>query len=85
MKTRIISAIVMIALFVPLLIIGEIPYLVMTTILAVMGLYELKTFKNRNEKRKVEITMDNTSTAIVRTTLFEGEMVFPKSGTYEIK
>ena len=50
-----------------------------------MGLYELKTFKNRNEKRKVEITMDNTSTAIVRTTLFEGEMVFPKSGTYEIK
>ena len=41
MKTRIISAIVMIALFVPLLIIGEIPYLVMTTILAVMGMWEL--------------------------------------------
>ena len=41
MKTRIISAIVMIALFVPLLIIGEIPYLVMTTVLAVMGMWEL--------------------------------------------
>ena len=41
MKTRIISAIVMIALFIPLLIIGEIPYLVMTTIFAVMGMWEL--------------------------------------------
>jgi phosphatidate cytidylyltransferase len=41
MKTRIISAIVMIALFIPLLIIGKIPYLVMTTILAVMGMWEL--------------------------------------------
>ncbi len=41
MKTRIISAIVMIALFVPLLIIGKIPYLVFTTILAVMGMWEL--------------------------------------------
>ena len=41
MKTRIISAIVMIALFIPLLIIGEIPYLVMTSILAVMGMWEL--------------------------------------------
>lgn len=41
MKTRIISAIVMIALFVPLLIIGELPYLVLTTVLAVMGMWEL--------------------------------------------
>ena len=49
MKTRIISAIVMIALFIPLLIIGEIPYLVMTTILAVMGMWELM----RLEKMRV--------------------------------
>ena len=41
MKTRIISAIVMIALFIPLLIIGEIPYLVVSTVLAVMGMWEL--------------------------------------------
>ena len=41
--------------------------------------------KLKNEKRKVKITMDNTSTMIVQTTLFEGEMIFDKSGTYEIK
>ena len=41
MKTRIISAIVMIAIFIPLLIIGEIPYLVVSTVLAVMGMWEL--------------------------------------------
>ena len=47
MKTRIISAIVMIALFVPLLIIGEIPYLVMTTIFAVMGMWELMRLEEK--------------------------------------
>ena len=41
MKNRIISAIVMIAIFVPLLIIGETPFTVFMTILAVLGLYEL--------------------------------------------
>ena len=50
-----------------------------------MGIVEAETFKGRNEKRKVEIVMDNAATSIVRTTLFEGEMVFPDSGTYEIK
>lgn len=41
--------------------------------------------KNRNEKRQVLITMNNTSTMIVETTLFDGEMIFDKAGTYEIK
>lgn len=50
-----------------------------------MGKIEVDTFKNRSEKREVEITMDNTSTEIVRTTLFKGEMIFDKAGTYEIK
>ena len=45
----------------------------------------LGTHKNRNEKRKVLITMNNTSTMIVETTLFEGEIIFDKAGTYEIK
>lgn len=41
--------------------------------------------KKPSEKRKVKITMDNTRTAIKETTLFEGEMVFDTTKTYEIK
>ena len=46
---------------------------------------DLGPYKDRTEKRKVTITMDNTSTMIVETTLFDGEMIFDKAGTYEIK
>ncbi|MDD5888953.1 MAG: phosphatidate cytidylyltransferase [bacterium] len=41
MKTRVISAILMIAIFVPLLIMGEVPFAVFMTLLAVLGLYEI--------------------------------------------
>lgn len=41
MKTRVISAFVMLIIFLPILIIGGIPYIVAGTILATMGLYEL--------------------------------------------
>lgn len=51
MKVRVISAIIMIAIFVPLLIIGDLPFAIMMAILAVMGLYEL--IKVRETKRKL--------------------------------
>ena len=41
MKTRVISAIVMIAIFVPLLIIGKIPYIIFSAILSMAGMWEL--------------------------------------------
>ena len=41
MKTRIISAIVIILVFVPLLIIGELPFALFMAILSLLGLYEL--------------------------------------------
>ena len=41
MKARIISAILMMLIFIPLLIVGEVPFAVFMTILAVCGLYEI--------------------------------------------
>lgn len=41
MKIRIISAILMIAIFIPLLVIGEVPFAIFMTTLSVLGLYEL--------------------------------------------
>lgn len=45
MKTRILSAIIMIIIFVPLLIIGNVPFAVLMGIISLMGLYELLTIR----------------------------------------
>lgn len=50
MKTRIISAIVMLAISIPLLIIGKLPFAIFVTILGACGLYELLHIrKNKKE------------------------------------
>ena len=41
MKQRIISAVVLLAIFIPILLIGKIPYAILMTVLAWMGLYEI--------------------------------------------
>ncbi len=53
------------------------------TITTTVKVYENE--KKLNDKRKVIITMDNTRTLIKETTLYDGEMIFNKTGTYEIK
>lgn len=40
---------------------------------------------DRTKPRDIIIKMENTSTMIVETTLFEGTMTFSESGVYEIK
>lgn len=50
MKTRVISAIIMIAIFVPILIIGELPFAILMSALGICGLYEL--IKVRETKKK---------------------------------
>lgn len=49
MKQRIISAVVLLAIFIPILLIGKIPYAILMTILAWMGLHELL---NTRKKKK---------------------------------
>ena len=51
MKIRVLSAIIIIAIFVPLLIIGELPFAIFMSILSVGGLYEL--IKVRESKKKI--------------------------------
>ena len=50
MKTRVISAIILIAVLVPLLIIGGTPFKVLVTVLALGGAYELLHIKDKDDK-----------------------------------
>ncbi|MCI8460649.1 MAG: phosphatidate cytidylyltransferase [Bacilli bacterium] len=50
MKLRVISAVIMIAIFVPFLLIGELPFAVFMAVLGVAGLYEL--IRVRESKKK---------------------------------
>ncbi len=51
MKTRILSAIIMLAISIPLLIIGKLPFAIFVTIVGVCGLFELLHI--REEKKKI--------------------------------
>ena len=55
MKTRIISAIIIVAIFIPLLIVGELPFAILMSILSIMGLYEL--LKVRESKKKFPVVL----------------------------
>ena len=55
MKKRVLSAIILIAVFVPFLIIGELPFAIFMTALSVMGLYEL--LKVRESKKKFPLVL----------------------------
>lgn len=50
MKQRIFSAAILIAIFIPFILIGKTPYAIFMTLLAIMGLYEL--FQVREKKKK---------------------------------
>lgn len=51
MKVRVISAVVLIALFVPLLVIGDIPFTILMALLSIGGLYEM--LHVRESKKKI--------------------------------
>ena len=55
MKKRIISAVVMLAIFIPLLIIGGLPFRILGTIVSVMGAYEL--LKIREKKKPFPLVL----------------------------
>ena len=55
MKKRVISAILIVAIFIPFLIIGELPFAIFMSVLAALGMYEL--IKVRETKKKFPIPM----------------------------
>ena len=63
MKARIISAVIMIMIFVPFLIIGEIPFAIFMTVLGVCGFYEL--IKARESKKNFPIILKTIAYLIV--------------------
>ena len=55
MTKRIISAIVLILVFIPFLVIGELPFAIFMSVLSILGLYEL--LKVRETKKKFPIVL----------------------------
>ena len=55
MKQRIISAIVLLAIFIPILLLGKLPYAILMTAIAWMGLYEI--IKARTKKKEFPFIM----------------------------
>ena len=49
MKQRVISAVVLLAIFIPILIIGKIPFAILMTLLAWIGLYELLNVRKKKK------------------------------------
>ena len=55
MKKRIISAILIVAVFIPFLIIGELPFAIFMSVLSIAGLYEL--LRVRESRKKFPIVL----------------------------
>ena len=51
MTKRVVSAIVMVLLFIPFLVIGGVPFVVLMSVLGVLGLYELLRIRGNNKKK----------------------------------
>lgn len=56
MKTRVISAIVLLAIFIPILLVGGLPYSLLMALLSVMGLYEI--VKGRKSEKDIPLTLE---------------------------
>lgn len=78
MKQRVISAIVLLAIFIPILLIGKLPYAILMTIISWMGLYEI--LKARTKKKQFPFIMKILSylmvTFFVITNYQVGESIF---------
>ena len=57
MKIRVISAIVMLAIVIPLIIIGGLPFKVFTVLLAMASMYELTSIRKKDEKIPLVMTI----------------------------
>jgi len=55
MTKRIVSAIILVLIFVPLIIVGELPFTILMTVLSILGLYEI--IKVRETKKKFPLVL----------------------------
>lgn len=80
MKTRIISAIVMCLIIIPILIIGGLPFKILTIVLAMMSMYEL--IKARNVKSKIPLIIRLLSYILLAVFVALGTTVY--TANYEL-
>lgn len=63
MLIRVISAIVLLAIFIPILLIGKLPYAILMSLIAVMGVFEM--FKSRKKERNIPYLLEILSYVLV--------------------
>lgn len=80
MKTRIISAIIMCLIAVPLLLIGGLPFKIFIVVLGVMSMYEIMNI--RKKKKEIPIGIRILSYILIATFVYLGTNVY--SSNYEI-
>ena len=84
MKKRILSAIIMILIFVPLLFIGGVPFTILMTLLALASMYELITIREKKKKIPMIIKVISYLLVIFSSILTYNQNIFSYTMSYQL-
>ena len=84
MKKRILSAIIMILIFVPLLLVGGIPFTIFMTLLAIASMYELMTIRERKKKFPLLVKIASYLLVILSSVLTYNQNIFSYTMSYKL-
>ena len=84
MKKRILSAIIMILIFVPLLFIGGVPFTILMTLLALASMYELITIREKKKKIPMLIKVISYLLVIFSSILTYNQNIFSYTMSYQL-
>ena len=84
MKKRILSAIIMILIFVPLLFIGGVPFTILMTLLALASMYELITIREKKKKIPMLIKVVSYLLVILSSILTYNQNIFSYTMSYQL-
>ena len=84
MKKRILSAIIMILIFVPLLLIGGIPFAILMTLLAVASMHELMTIREKKKKFPPLVKVASYLLVIFSSVLTYNQNIFSYTMSYQL-
>ena len=84
MKKRILSAIIMILIFVPLLLVGGIPFAFLMTLLAVASMHELMTIREKKKKFPSLVKVASYLLVIFSSVLTYNQNIFSYTMSYQL-
>lgn len=84
MKKRILSAIIMILIFVPLLFIGGVPFTILMTLLALASMYELITIREKKKEVPMIIKVISYLLVIFSSILTYNQNIFSYTMSYQL-